>query len=239
LVEKFISATGGKEAYRTILSKVTKAEMSFKDQNLKFPIVVYESRDKMYTALDIPSLGKFEMGNDGRVAWERSVMLGPRLKAGSGVGGFLGPEADQLLAWTAGDLTLETVSKEEVNGSPCYQVRFGGRGKADAATLMCFDAQTGYLLKMSGAAAGETGDDETTFSDYRSHEGILTAHHVETKIGGHLAILDIQTILLNGPLPDGVFDLPADVRALSDKREAQRKEQAKEASERPTLHRKN
>lgn len=239
LADKFIQATGGKEAYQSIRTEVVKAEISFKAQNLQFPLAIYTAKNKMYTSLDIPSLGKFEFGTDGQTAWQRSVVLGPRLEPASSVGGLFGPNADEVLRWADPDLNLETVSKEEVNGSPCYLVRMGTDVAGQPASTACFDVKTGYLLKTTSAVKeGTTASTiDTVFSDYRETEGLTAAQHIETKIAGQLVSVDVKEIVINHALPNGIFDLPADVRALKEKRQTEIKKDS-EASEAPSIRKK-
>jgi hypothetical protein len=80
---------------------------------------------------------------------------------------------------------------------------------------------------------------ETVFGDYRSDAGIVTAHHMETTIAGQRVAVDVKEIAINGPLPEGIFDLPADVQALKDKRDVDRKAKEADAPPRPTLKKGN
>ena len=236
LVDKFIEVTGGRSAYEGIKTESMRAEVSLKGQNLKFPVVIYAAGRKMYASFDFPSIGKFEFGSDGRTGWQRSVVLGPRLEPQSSVGGLFGPDASDVLRWTdAGN--LETVSKQEVNGSPCYLVRMGEG--TEAASTACFDAQTGYVVKTSITVKSEgvTSTVETVLSDYRVDGGLRVAHHLETKVAGQLAEIEVTGLEINGPLPEGIFELPPDVRALVEKRKSQSKS-AEDDTERPTLRRK-
>ncbi len=238
LVEKFIEATGGSDAYRAIKTETVKAEIAFPSQNLKFPLVVYATQGKMYTSLDVPSMGKFEFGSDGTTTWERSVVLGPRLQPRSKLGGWLGPNPDDVLRWTDSGLTLETLGKDDVNGSPCYKVKMGGDLGGEATNTACFDAQTGLLVKatsleMEGSTVATV---ETKFSDYQSDGGFKTPHHMETKVAGQQAIIQVNAMEINGPLPEGVFELPADVRALREKKMAELKNG--DSEDRPTIKKK-
>ena len=224
LIDKFIETTGGKDAYRAITTEVIKADFAIKSQNLQFPVVIYTAKGKTYTSLDIPSLGKFEFGSDGQTAWQRSVVPGPRLQPQSNLGGLVGPVPGDVLGWTEGNLNLETVSKEEVNGSPCYQIKIGVQQQNDPANTACFDVQTGYLVRTAAATKQQANviTVESIFSDYQSQNGFKTPYHIETKVAGQLVSVDLKEIVINGPLPDGIFDLPADVRALKEKRLADR-----------------
>lgn len=225
IVERFVQATGGREAYRTIRTEAIKADIAFPAQNLKFPMVMYATTGKTYTSLDIPSLGKFEFGSDGTTAWQKSVVLGPQLQPRSLMGGLLGPNANDVLRWTESDLTLQTLAKEDVNGSPCYKLKLGSDATGQFVDMAWFDVQTGLLIKSTATATDGTRvvSEETIYGDYQLDGSVKTAHHVETKIAGQNAIIDVKELSINAPLPEGVFDLPPDVRALKDKKLAEMK----------------
>jgi hypothetical protein len=216
LIDKFLTATGGKNAYQGIRTEVVKAEVSFTAENLKFPVVTYSAGEREYSSSDIPSIGKFEAGDDGRTAWEKSVVMGPKLRPHSASSDFTGPQPEEVLKWSEAAVDMETVSQNQVNGAPCYLVRMGPT--AENSSTACFDVKTGLLVKTTGPDVD--GVNEQVYSDYRTESGIVICHHIDTKVAGHAASVQITEIAINGPLPDGIFDLPPDVRALKAKRDA-------------------
>jgi hypothetical protein len=236
-VDKFIQVTGGKSAYEAIKSEVVKGEISLKDENVTIPIAMYSAEGKSYAYFDVPTMGKFEFGSDGHTSWERSVVLGPRIVPRSVFGNSVLPNARDVLKWTDASLGLETLSKSEVNGKPCYLVAMGGTGTGGTGNTACFDVTTGYLLKaVSGDGTG-SNTEESVFSDYRSQNGLITAFHIETKLGGKVVAVQLEEVTLNGPLPEGIFNPPADVRALAQSRESKSKSQATDNPDRPSLRR--
>ncbi len=216
LIDKFVVATGGKNVYEGIKTEMVKAEVSFPDQKLQFPIITYSAGDKAYSSADIPSMGKFETGDDGRTAWEKSVVMGPKLRGHSIVSEFGGPQPNEVMRWSDAALEMETMAQDQANGTPCYLVRLGP--KSDHESTACFDVKTGLLLKTT--TPDEDGLAEQVYSDYRPVNGLLVCHRVETKVAGHPAVVQISEITVNQPLPAGVFDLPPDVKALKAKRDA-------------------
>lgn len=216
LIDKFVAASGGKNVYEGIKTEMMKAEVTFPDQKLQFPIVSYSAGDKEYSSADIPSMGKFETGDDGRTAWEKSVVMGPKLRGHSIISEFSGPQPNEVMQWSDAALQMETMAQDQVNGTPCYLVRLGP--KSDHEATACFDTKTGLLLKTS--VPDEEGVAEQVYSDYRPVNGLLVCHRVETKVAGHSAVVQISEISVNQALPAGIFDLPPDVKALKAKRDA-------------------
>ena len=234
LIDKFVAATGGKSTYEAIKTEVVKAEVTFAAENLKFPVVTYSAGEREYSASDIPSMGKFETGDDGRTGWEKSVVMGPKLKPHSAGSAFAGPQPGEVLRWSDAAVDMETVSQEQVNGAACYLVRMGAKGDDEATA--CFDAKSGLLVKTTGVDAD--GATEELYSDYRVVNGLTICHRIDTKVAGHAASVEIKEIAINGPLPAGVFDLPPDVQALKAKRDAAAKAGAAAVPGAPTLKRK-
>jgi hypothetical protein len=217
IVDKFIEATGGHGVYKAVTTEVIKAEVGMKDQNVTYPVEVYAAKGKSYISFDIPSLGKFELGTDGRTAWQKSVMLGPKLVPAATFGSLIGPFADDVLKWTDASLGLETLSQSEVSGAPCYVVGFAAKEGTETGSTACFDVKTGYLVK--SAAPGQDGTEAVIlFSDYRPENGFVMAHYVETRMSGHVMSIALKEIKVNGTLPAGIFDLPPDVQALLDRK---------------------
>jgi hypothetical protein len=216
LIDKFVAATGGKDAYQKIKTEVVKSEVSFVGENLKFPVVAYSAGNKQYSSSDIPSLGKFETGDDGVTAWEKSVVMGPRLRPHAAGSEFTAPEPGQVLNWSDGALNMATVSQDQVNGSGCFVVRLGPQG--ENTPTACFDVKTGLLVKTTEPS--QDGIAEQIYSDYRTVQGLMMCYRIDTKVAGHTATVQIQDVAINEPVPNGIFDLPPDVRALKAKRDA-------------------
>jgi hypothetical protein len=216
LIDKFVAATGGKDRYQMVKSEVVKAEVSFVSENLKFPVVSYSAGNKHYSSSEIPSMGKLETGDDGVTGWEKSVVMGPKLRPHSAGSEFTGPEPGLVMQWSAGAMDMETVSQDQVNGAPCYLVRLGQKGE-DAATA-CFDVKTGLLVRTT--QKDQDGVSQQVFSDYRSVNGFLVCYRIDTTVAGHTAAVEIKEMAVNQPLPAGIFDLPPDVRALKARRDA-------------------
>jgi hypothetical protein len=237
LVEKFIELTGGKNAYQSIQTQTLKAVVTFKGAGMKGQLVTYAAEGgKQYESFDLPGAGKFESGSDGATGWERSVMLGPRLLPRSQAGGgLLGPAPDQVLRWTTAFLNVESVSKDEANGTPCYLVQLTPKQEGELATTFCFDMRSGYLTRMTATVKNEGGKTalDALLSDYREAGPVKMPYHLETKAGGQPVSVDVTDVIVNGPLPDGIFELPNDVRALKEKHEAA----APGSPDRPTLKR--
>src|SRR5437868_1699770 len=83
ILDRFIEVTGGKAAYLKRKSEVATGILEFPAQGLKGTMMRYSADpDKSYSSLDIDGVGKIEMGSTDGIAWEKSAILGPRVKSG-------------------------------------------------------------------------------------------------------------------------------------------------------------
>jgi len=222
LIDRFIEVTGGPDANESIKSETMKGEVTFESLDAKAQLIVYSAGSKRYISFDLPGAGKFELGSDGVTSWQRSVMLGPRLLPRSQLtGSFLGADREEVMRWPTAFEELDTISKEDVNGSPCYVVQMVSK-QGEPPSTACFDVKTGYLVKMMTRVKSEDGEArlEYILSDYRTDGPMKSAHRVQTKLGGLPVNIEVTEVTVNGPVPSGIFELPEDVRALKEKRAA-------------------
>lgn len=197
-------------------------------------MILYVRGRNSYFSLDVPTMGKFEYGSNGNIAWQRSVVLGPKLMPRSQFNGFLGPDVGEILTWTDEGLTVRTVRKEQVDGSSCYVVEMGAK-KEGTFTEAYFDAKTGYLVRMNTPARAGAAAEQIRLGDYRTENGFTIAHHIETTLAGKAVSITITEVHLNASIPDSIFDVPEDVTALLQQQQVQRTDP--DLSARPTLRR--
>ncbi len=216
LIDKFVQATGGKDAYRNVKTEVVKGDVALVKENVTFPVVTYIAGNKSYSVADMPSIGKLESGDDGQTAWEKSVVTGPKLKPHSGQSEYMAPGPELISMWSQSAVNMRTVSQDEVNGAACYVVSLDPA--SDEGPKACFDVKSGLLVKLS--AKTTTGVYEQSFSDYRDVKGYMMCYRIDTNEGDQVTSLRVSNVAINEPLPANVFELPPDVKALKAKRDA-------------------
>ena len=210
LIAHFTDVVRGAQTRDPIRSEIIRANLSLQQANLKIPVVLYVQGRSNYLSFDMPTMGKFEYGSNRDVAWQRSVVLGPKLVPRSQFSGFLGPDIGEILAWNDEGFSVRTVRREEVNGSSCYVVEMSTKAKGLYAEA-CFDAKTGYLVQMN--TPGTTAE-HVAMGDYRTEDGFTFAHQVETTLAGSAVTFAITEARFNAPIPGSVFNTPEDVAAL-------------------------
>ena len=152
---------------------------------------------------------------------------------------MLGPGPDQIMRWLKAHQNAETVGKEEANGAPCWSIRIGGQDGQQPGSTMCFDVESGYLTRLTGVSKTQMGTVpiDLTMSHYQDDGGIKSPHHLETRVSGQSLNIDITEVVLNGPISEDTFELPADIQALAAKKTTSAEKQEGPPPERPTLRR--
>lgn len=219
ILDRYVEATGGKAAYEQHKTEVLRGTIAFPAQGLTGQLTRYSAApDKEYSMVELGPIGKIESGVANGIAWEKSVILGPRVKEGD--------EKDQAvresrfnapLEWRKLFSTVETTGVETAEGEECYKVVLTpATGKPET---QFFSKKSGLLVKTTATAASPMGEVnvEVTVSDYKSFGGVLMPTRSKQKAGGQELEISISNVGVNETIPPGLFAPPADVQALIDK----------------------
>ena len=219
ILDRYVEVTGGKAAYQKHTSEILTGTISFPEQGLNGQLKRYAmAPDKEYSVVELGPIGKIESGFTNGVAWEKSAILGPRLKTGD--------EKDQAAreaqfnsqaGWRNNFPKVETTGSESVNGEDCYKVLLTPAvGKPET---QYFSKKSGLLLKTAATAVSPMGEVavEVEVSEYKSFDGILFPTRSRQKAGAQQLEINITSVTSDQPFPPGAFDLPPDIKALVDK----------------------
>ena len=154
-------------------------------------------------------------GTDGTHAWEVSAITGPRLLEGA--------EKQETLLEAAFDADLrpertyakmETLRIEPVQGRPAYVVQLTPRG-GGAPRTSYYDKESGRLVKFVITSVRDMGTvrAESTVEDYRPEGALLLPHKVTLSALGMEQILIFDSLSI-APVPEAVYAMPAEVKAL-------------------------
>jgi hypothetical protein len=216
ILDRFVEVTGGKTAYAARKTEAVTGTVEFKAMGLKGTMVTYYADPgKYYMAMDLAGVGKIETGLADGVAWENSVLQGPRIKTGEERAQAL-REAAMNGAYQWRDLfkKAETAGEEVVEGEPCYKVIL--TPDTGSPVTMYFEKESGLLRKTSVVAASQLGDiaADSISTEYKSFDGILEPAKVTEKVAGQEFTITIDTAKSNEPIPAGKFALPEEVKGL-------------------------
>jgi hypothetical protein len=219
LLDKYVTVTGGKEAYEKCTNRVSSGTMEISGPGIKGKITVYQAApNKMYTSADLPGVGKIEEGTDGQTVWERNPLSGPRVKKDDEKANAL---RDALfngeLNWRKVYKKAECVAEEMVDGKPCYKVDLTmANGKIRSYYL---DKASGLAVKLTSTEKTQLGEipTEVTVSDYKKVDGLLIPHTMRQKALTQVILITFDKIEHNAKLPEDRFAIPEDIKKLADK----------------------
>jgi hypothetical protein len=224
LIERHIYVSGGPDAYSRLKTQHVTGTLNFLARNMEAPMeTIASTGGRYYQLIDMPGLGKQEEGSDGHVVWDRSPILGPRLKASRSAGALgVTLDAAQVIAWRLLVSEVRTEAEETIDGRDCFRVRMTGRA-GQLAALRWYERSTGLLYRTSLAMATDIGSLPAvmTFEEYRDTDGgdpdnaIKWPVRIRITASGQDLLFVASDVKLNEPVDDAVFALPQDVRDLT------------------------
>lgn len=229
LLDRYIKATGGKEAYDMIQNRVSKGTMEFAGQGIKLSGTLYAAKPNLaYITLESDVTGRIESGTDGNVAWENSLLKGPAIKRGTERSNALRDSTfDRFVYWKTVYGRAECVAKQAVDGNMCFKIVLAPRQpkpptaeqKIIEPLTLYINQKTSLITKVESkvVTAAGTIPVETYFSDFKIVDGILISHKLVMRVLNQERIMTISGVKHNVELPQDRFELPGEIRSLVDK----------------------
>jgi len=219
ILDHYIEVTGGKAAYEKRKTEVTVGTIEFAAQGLKGTLTRYAAApDKSYATMELDGVGKIESGSLNGVAWEKSAMMGARIKSGDEKSQSLREgQFNAALNWRKMYPKVETAGVETVDGQECYKVSLTPEGgKTETAY---FDKKTGLEVKRTTVASSPMGEVpvDVIVSSYKDFGGIMTPTKMIQKVAGQELVITIQSVKINEEIPADKFEPPAEIKALMNK----------------------
>jgi len=216
ILDRYVQVTGGKAAYERHTTEILTGTIEFPAQGLKGKLTRYAmAPDNEYSVVELDALGKIESGVHSGVPWEKSVILGPRIKAGE--------EKEQSLRearfngpteWRKIYPKVETIGVATIDGDECYEVVLSpAKGSPEH---QFFSRKTGLLTRTTMTAASQLGDVEVevNVSDYKNFGGILFPTRSHQKAASQEVNIVVERIGINEPIPAANLEPPPDVAAM-------------------------
>lgn len=214
--DRYVEVTGGKAAYEARKTEYAKGTISMPAANIEGTFEAWsQAPDQAVQILQMPGIGKMQIGSNGANAWELSEVMGPRLKDGEEKADAVREAIFNLpIQWRKIFTKVETSGVEDVEGAACYKV---------IATTPAGRTETWFFDKSSGLAVlskrtaltsmGPMAADSFT-KEYKKFGGVLQPTLVIIKTAGQEMQLKFDQIEQNIEIPAGRFDPPAEIQQL-------------------------
>jgi hypothetical protein len=212
VIEKYVEAIGGREAFARLSNRVMQGEFSLPDMGIFTRIEAYSvPPDKSYVHVDTGGYGTAANGVQGDLVWDLNPMAGARILEGAERAARLRQAAwDPLLAWQEHFREVTLGEEEEVHGRDCSKLIFTPH-EGETETLL-FDKESGLLTQTRTSLNGTrfTGD----FSDYREVDGVMIPFRIMVSSAQLNYGIRTESIEHNLEIPNDRFDPPQEIQAL-------------------------
>jgi hypothetical protein len=230
ILDRFVEATGGLKAYNRIKNRVTESTFEISQMGIKAQITSCHAKPNLiYVRMVSDQMGTIESGSNGDVAWEKSMMMGSKIKEGDERDDALRDALfDPQAYWRDVYRKVTCVGIETVEGKLCYKVIM--TPKIGNPQTLYFDKESHLLIKVEWIATLQMGTIpvEVFLGDYHEVDGISIPHRAKVKLMGQERLMTTTRVEHNVKLPEGIFKLPEEIQALMD---TSKKEHGKGASQ--------
>src|SRR5215813_4835567 len=211
ILDKYIQASGGRQAVEKITSRVTKGTVELSTMGLKGDIEIYaKAPNKTLTIINLSGLGEFREGYDGKIAWSQNPMMGLREKSGDELTAIAQTSDIHSQIKTRQLYSkLEFKGKEKVGNRETYVIL---ATPADGAPVkMYFDTQTGLIARTDMTLETPEGQlqIETTVDDYREVDGIKIPFTMRQESSASSAVIKLTEVKHNVAIDDAKFIKPS------------------------------
>ena len=214
VLEKFVKAIGGKDAWNKVESRRVKAELKANDATSEWTSEA-KAPNKVRTHVDLPGLGQIDDGYDGKTAWARGLD-GLRTKKDDELR-RAEKQADLRREIHFKELYPELASKgtEMLNGEEVQILE--SAPSPTSKDRFSFSTKTGLLVRQQAKFErdGTPWEIDSQLSDYREVDGVKYPHQHKTKIliDGNPVFefeLKVKEIKHNEKIDDAQFTKPAE-----------------------------
>jgi hypothetical protein len=171
-----------------------------------------------YMRMEMPGVGAIETGVKDGIVWERSDLLGPRIKTGVERAEALRESVlNSTVEWRTLFPKVQTTGLEMVNGEECFRVEMTPAEGFPMITY--FSKNTGLARRTNTKQVTQMGEVtvDVMVLEYRQMGDLLVPSKLVEKGAGQELTATIQRVESNPEIPPSRFDFPADVKALLDK----------------------
>ncbi len=222
IIDKFIKATGGKQARLKHKASHAKGTMSIPAMGMSGPLEIFAAApNRLALKIELPGMGIIREGFDGKVGWEVQPMMGPSVHEGVQL------EQTRIAADYYSDLnkaklykSMETVELTEFEGRKCYKIKLTPR--IGPPVFEFYEVESGLRRGSQGIAVTPMGEIPVTNveSDYKTFGDLIIASKTIQKVMMQEIVITIES-LEHDNFDQSVFELPAEIKALTQEKKSE------------------
>lgn len=216
ILDRYVEVTGGKEAYESHTTEVLTGSIAFPAQGLKGRLKRYAAApNKEYSLVELDAIGKIESGVQDGYPWEKSAVMGPRVKAGDEREEALHEaQFNAPVHWRKTYPKVEAKGEAVIDGEACYEVLL--TPEKGRPQRQFYSKKSGLLMRTTMTAASPMGEVqvEVNVSDYKRFGDVLFPTKSSQKAAGQEILINIDYVSFNETIPANVFEPPPDVAAM-------------------------
>ncbi len=206
IVEQYVKAAGGGRALAKIQTLTLEGSLASDDGKTGTYTLDTKLPNRYYSELLIGEKNLIEAYN-GKSAWHQNAAGEP--------GTLVGPEGMQLEAAAQyynsrlvnpkkSKIALTFVGHAQVRGRDALQTEI--TTATGVKWQIFFDSQTHLIVKEAATVGGV--DEEISYDDYRTIEGVKLPHRIELQRGSDKYDISVTRAVINGTVGERVFDFP-------------------------------
>lgn len=218
IINKYVKATGGEDAWKNLHSRVMKGNLMVVAMGMSGTMEMYVEPPNARQVMSLEGFGEFVSGINDGVAWSSNMMQGDQILTGAQAEDMKRQADLQFwLHWEKYYPNAETVGEEAVGDATAWKVTF--TPEEGAPISQWFDKDSGLLIQSEGPGMGG-GPATTTFKDYKEVDGLKFAHTQSIEGGQGPVEITFTEITVNKDIDDSVFEMPDAIKALMTEEEA-------------------
>lgn len=210
ILDKFVNAVGGKQAFEKYNTRVLKGTMDIDAMNISGTLEVYsKAPNKTVSTVSLPGVGDFTQIFDGEKGWSNNPMEGLRELAGNELAAFkrrsdFYSELNMKKNYTK----FEVKGKDKVGSEDVYLVE--ATAPEGGVEKLYFAVESGLLLRHDFEAESPQGKlaTETYMEEYKEMDGIKVPY-MTRQVNPMFAVkIKLAEIKHNVPIEDAKFNKP-------------------------------
>ena len=224
IIARFIKVTGGREARLKHKSRHLRGKMSMPASGMFGSVEAYAATpNRGMIKIEMTGMGVTRQGFDGKTGWAIQPIVGATLMEGAQL------EQTRIESEYHRDLnkaklfqSIETVELTEFDGVKCYKIKLVA--KAAPPLYEFYEVESGLRRGSQMVAVTPQGEMPVTSieTEYKKFDGVMFATKTVQKVMMQEIVMRIESVAFD-KVPDSIFELPAEIKALVEERKAKPK----------------